>query len=100
MINKIITKGKNEIQIGIVVNNRCDGHPGFPECHCNDCITEIREFAGYKINKEYEFRGVIVEITSFCPLDSCADIFIQGKTNPGFCEWITLEEARNHLNVL
>jgi len=50
----------------------------FPNCHCNDCIENVVEFNGFKKGSIYilKAKNVPVAISSFCPLEHCADAFI------------------------
>jgi hypothetical protein len=47
----------------------------YPNCHCNECIQNITEFNGIKINTVYSWGLQSVYVVSFCPFDSCADVF-------------------------
>lgn len=72
---------------------------GFENCHCNTCIEAVSEFEGYKKYDEYMYMGRRVYISSFCPLENCADIFVQEK-GTGFCEWLNVENACQDLLVI
>jgi hypothetical protein len=48
-------------------------------------------------DKAYMYKGEEVYINSLCPLDHCCDIFIMKRPSDGFCEWLTIDDARKYL---
>jgi len=86
------------LEVVSTLSDKCRfGKKGFPHCHCNDCLGAIIQYAEFKKDKVYHYKGEEVTINSFCPLPSCCEIFIQGEREPAFCKWLTLEEARGAL---
>jgi len=58
-------------------------------------------YLGYSKRIPYVYRGHIVEITSICTLDHCADFFLRDHDkHTGFCEWINKEEADKELRSM
>jgi len=94
-IDKIRTFVEDEIKIGITKSKHQEHN--YPDCHCNDCLDAIVEYAGFQKEAIYRFRGELAKIISFCPLPNCCNIFIQGIEEPAFCEWLTTEEANQKL---
>lgn len=69
---------------------------GIEKCHCNHCIEAIEEYKGFKKYDMFEYKGVEVYISSFCPLEYCKDIFISG--NGG--DWLSIEGANRYLKLI
>lgn len=64
----------------------------YPDCHCDNCIDAISEYHGYLKYGVYSYRGMLVWIKCFCPLDNCMDMYIGNKEY--FYGWISLSEAK------
>ena len=81
------------------VQNHVKETGGFPFCHCNNCIEDIDVYKGFKKYSMYNYKGYDVYISSFCPLENCKEIFIQGIDN-AICEWLSYQEAQKYLQPI
>lgn len=99
MIISTIEKYGEKIIVESHASEKCVyNKQGYPYCHCNDCLDAITSYAEFNKKKVYWYNGQKVKITSFCPLEHCCDIFVQGIEKPAFCDWLTLSEARKELH--
>jgi hypothetical protein len=106
MITSTVEKYGEKINVISYAADECTyNKKGYPFCSCNNCLKAISEYGGFKMGGVYSYKGKKVVVISFCPFESCCDIFISGKGeqgfwSPDFCEWLTIPEARKELTLV
>lgn len=72
----------------------------------NECCRiqnneDIDTYQGFSKRTLYKYKAEIVEIMRICTYEYCKNFFIQSHTDfTGFCEWLTISEAKEHLKEM